>query len=573
MMRLWLTMLFLFAGGFAAVGEGESKEPAEAANLAKSIEQLKILIPALEAAQIELKEMEQRLAAAATEAEKAAVGKEVFEQRQRVDQLRENFLTIATGVEEDRYQNRDGDQASWEQNLEDIIAPISRSVREVTADAREVEQLRNDLKDWNERVKLAEEATKRLEDLLSKTENPSIRQELASARKLWDRRLTEAKSQAAVLSEQTRERKEDRPSTWESVSQFIAEFWRSRGLNLLLALVSAILVFIVARRGYRFVRSFSPFHRRGGHNLAARVLDLAWAGVAGLLALGTAVLIFYLRGDWLLLALSILFILGILWASKRAVPPYLEQLRLILNLGPVRQGERMVYEGIAWRVDRLNFYCEFSNPALAGAVLRLPVRDVMPLHSRPVLPKEPWFPTHQDDWIRLADDTFGKVIQQSQEQVVVLRLGGSLKTYPTAEFFGQIPENLSRGFRINSTFGIDYQHQAICTTKVPEIFRISIEKALIERVDRGHLRSLKVEFSSAGASSLDYAVLADFDGEVASRYNVLQRLIQKTCVDVCNKHGWVIPFTQVTVHQASVAASAPDEPVDEIAEAEAPGLP
>ena len=269
-----------------------------------------------------------------------------------------------------------------------------------------------------------------------------------------------------------------------------------------------------------------------------------------LLAVVAVVVVFYVRGDWLLLALSIVAILGVLWASKQALPPYLEQMRLILNLGPVRQGERLVYQGVPWRVDKLNFYCEFSNPELSGAVLRLPVRDVMPLHSRPAPVKEPWFPTHLDDWVVLGDGTYGKVIQQSPEQVVVLRLGGSLKTYPTSEFLGQTPENLSRGFRISSTFGIDYQHQAECTEEIPEVFHEALERVLIEKFHREHIRSIKVEFASAGASSLDYAILTDFSGELASRMNVIQRLVQRVCVDVCNERGWVIPFTQITVHQA-----------------------
>ena len=46
------------------------------------------------------------------------------------------------------------------------------------------------------------------------------------------------------------------------------------------------------------------------------------------------------------------------------------------------------------------------------------------------------------------------------------------------------------------------------------------------------------------------AVLLDVSGNLGSRYQALQRLVQKTCVDICNQHGWVIPFTQITLHQA-----------------------
>jgi small-conductance mechanosensitive channel len=86
---------------------------------------------------------------------------------------------------------------------------------------------------------------------------------------------------------------------------------------------------------------------------------------------------------------------------------------------------------------------------------------------------------------------------------------------------------------------------------VPDVFQRALEARLIEAVGKDGLRSLKVEFASAASSSLDFAMLADFTGELASRCNVLERLIQKTCVEVCNEQGWVIPFTQITVHQAN----------------------
>ena len=63
--------------------------------------------------------------------------------------------------------------------------------------------------------------------------------------------------------------------------------------------------------------------------------------------------------------------------------------------------------------------------------------------------------------------------------------------------------------------------------------------------------NLVVEFKEAGASSLDHEIIADFSGKVAQNYNVLARAIQRIAVDACNKYGWVIPFTQVTLHTAT----------------------
>ena len=60
--------------------------------------------------------------------------------------------------------------------------------------------------------------------------------------------------------------------------------------------------------------------------------------------------------------------------------------------------------------------------------------------------------------------------------------------------------------------------------------------------------NLDVEFKEAGTSSLDLEVMADFSGEVAKDYFKLSRAIQRISVDACNKYGWIIPFTQVTIH-------------------------
>lgn len=65
------------------------------------------------------------------------------------------------------------------------------------------------------------------------------------------------------------------------------------------------------------------------------------------------------------------------------------------------------------------------------------------------------------------------------------------------------------------------------------------------------IKDILVEFSSAGASSLDYRIYLVLDGHTANAYYRAQRLVQQACVDTCNREGWIIPFTQVTVHSAN----------------------
>lgn len=118
-------------------------------------------------------------------------------------------------------------------------------------------------------------------------------------------------------------------------------------------------------------------------------------------------------------------------------------------------------------------------------------------------------------------------------------------------FFQLNVRNLSREeFGVIVVFGIDYQHQEISLSQVPERFMIGL-KAAFEQADYGNdLKDLLVEFKEAGTNSLDYLIYATMGGSVAASYFTIARLIQQTCVDICNHEGWVIPFAQVTIHQA-----------------------
>jgi hypothetical protein len=285
-----------------------------------------------------------------------------------------------------------------------------------------------------------------------------------------------------------------------------------------------------------------------------RLVDVAVQAFAVVAGIFTALLVLYAASDWVLLGLALLFLAGLAWASKQALPLFFEQAKLMLNLGSVREGERLSLHGVPWEVRRINVYTDLVNPALTGGKLRLPIRDLIPLVSRPFDAKEAWFPTNEGDWVVLADETYGRVIQQTPDWVQVIQLGGARKTYATTDFLAQVPQNLSSNFRVSAVFGIDYRHQAIATGEVPACFQQRLEKGLTALVDPGEILNVAVELREAGSSSLDYAILADFAGSAAPKFQKLDRLIACICVDVCNEKGWGIPFTQITLHQATPTA-------------------
>ena len=257
---------------------------------------------------------------------------------------------------------------------------------------------------------------------------------------------------------------------------------------------------------------------------------------------------FYIRGDLLLLVLSIIALVMLALGAWRYLPRYIAEARLLLNIAAAREGERVIYNGLPFRIASLNLYSELRNPELEGAI-RLPLSALTELTSRPRT-DEAWFPCQAGDYVLLPDGAFGQVLQQTVE-LVRLKVVGSIVQFSAAEFVQLNVRNLSReGFGVIVVFGIDYQHQEISLDQVPKRLKDGLTTAFEDAGYEEDLMNLVVEFKEAGTNSLDYLIYATMQGRVAASYFAIARLIQQTCVDICNHEGWIIPFAQLTIHQS-----------------------
>ncbi len=241
---------------------------------------------------------------------------------------------------------------------------------------------------------------------------------------------------------------------------------------------------------------------------------------------------------------------GILLAGRHTLPKLYEQVKVLLNLGSCREGERVIYRDLPWLVKKVNFYCDLVNPSLTGGTLRLTLRDVIPLHSRPFDRKERWFPTEEGDWVQLQDGMLAKVVLQTPEYVQLVPNGGSYKSYPTVDFLKQHPRNLSHGFRIQSVFSLSYDHMREAYEVIPAVLEARVHEELSFILSKADVVHCQVMVAQASPSALDLMVTVDFRGEAAVRYTELERVIQRACVAEAADQKWSIPFPQLTVHQA-----------------------
>lgn len=504
----------------------------------------------------ELSTIAEKIKAAKTDDEKASLQKSSDELKNTIQEFRSRFEKVATGIDASTNKNVDPQNFSINTMLKEVSVPIVREVKQLTDRLNNKEEyrvkirrLQDDEKGGKGEILLQENALKALEEKISKAQNQDVKNELLAIQKNKKKEIVALKNELVLAKQDLKRTEENSPSVIKTLSEMFVNFWKARGLNLILSLITGAVVWYVLDRVRKWLNVYGPIHKKYPNSIAVKAIDISVRFCSVLLAFFAVAIVLILREDAFLLTVWMLILLGLAWASRETLPPYFNELKLILNLGTVRVGERVIINGLPWQVDALNFFCDLSNPELVGGKVRVSAKSLLPHFSRPSLPNEPWFPCKKDDWVLLDDGMFGKVIQQTPEQVVVLKLGGSMKTFPTAAFLAKNPENYQKSFRVATHFGLDYQYQKIATTKIPELIKTHILQVLLENYKRENVISVNVEFASAGASSLDYFICVDMDGSVAKDRAAIERLLQKCAVETANENDWIIPFPQLTIHQ------------------------
>ncbi|MEZ5651702.1 MAG: hypothetical protein R3E87_14285 [Burkholderiaceae bacterium] len=487
----------------------------------------------------------------------------INEANAQLQQLRASFEQLAVdGLDMSVFRAEAPKNYDWQSELLEIARPLLSSLKDITEKPRRIEALRREIERAGEQINAADKALVSINGLLTADPGKSVVDSLKALQAEWKSRRAEIVSNRELFRVQLARLEEQAAVGWESYLQPLGEFVAGRGLTLLYAIGAAFVMWLLTRLLLSVALRVSRQRKgrpSGSRERAARYL---YRGLSILLIMLAMVVVFYARSDMLLLALAILLLIMSAAALRQAIPRYISEIRMLMGFGPVRESERLIYDGVPMRVVSINAFAVFANPELTG-YHRVPLQKLEDLQSRPVT-DEPWFPASTGDFLMLSGDRFVEVLGQSVERVR-LRHKGSEMLMPTSELASAAPLNLTRdGFVVPVTFGVDYALQPISLDEVPTKMEAALAQAIAISDHGAHLRSLLVTFSSASAHSLDYLIVASFDGAAAGGYFAIGRLIQQTLVAVCNREGWSIPFEQLTVHlpQAPGSQGGADEPGD-----------
>lgn len=498
-----------------------------------------------------LEELRKQLSHTQTSTEKAELKLEIDELEKLIENSNNSFEFIVTGgVDSSIFRQKPPEKFNWHKEFFEIIEPFLDQLKQLTETPRNMERLNREIAEKEDQLKVIKRALNNISKFSVKVEDKPLHKMLRPIEQRWQQRLGEAKLELDVLRSRLDELQKRQESFWTFIHLSLLKFIKGRGLILVLALLAAGSVWFIMQAAYKFSRRNADVQRAHPRNTYSRLLGYGYQAMSGTLAILALLLVLYVSKDWLLLGIALIILFFIALSSKTYLPRFMSEARLLLNMGPVRVGERVIYRGISWQVKSLNIFSRLYNPELRGGILRIPLSEMDATTSRPDKSDEPWFPTRKNDYVLLSDGTYGQVILQTPE-IVQLQSIGSVRNYSTIAFLDASPRNLSRsGFGYAVTFGIDYRHQAICLKEVPRILKAAVIAAFEHSAVGDSLESVLVEFKEAGPSSLDYLIYATMNGKAADSYWAVGRIIQQACVTACNENGWVIPFNQLTVHQS-----------------------
>jgi len=504
---------------------------------------------------VDIRDSNTELAATETEAEREAIRARVEALNDDLRSTQTNFTEIATGADTSILQEVQEPPFNFQEEFFSLLEPIIKELKGLTSHVRTKTGLRDKIAYFGERIPVVHTAMHNLTGLLDRTDDPALRENLQVMHDEWEKHLTFMLSQQQSAELQLSQLESAEVSISEASQSYFKTFFQNRGLYLGQALVVVLVILVIARLLYRLMGRVIPGYRKQLRSFEIRLLDLLFRAACVIALIVGPMVVFYLAEDWLLFSLGILLLLGAALTLREAIPRFWRQIQLFLNVGTVREGERVELDGLPWRVQQINLFSTFENPT-ADMQLRVKIDDLVDMRSRPHERAEPWFPCKKGDWVKLPDDSRARVIGISPELVQLVERGGAVRTYPTTDFLLLGVVNLSTNFRIKETIGVSYDLIRISTTQVVSQLQIDVEQRIRDEGYGDELLNLRVEFERANSSSLDVVVIADFDGKLAEIYNRLRRSIQRWLVDSCTEHGWEIPFNQVTVHQAAASTGS-----------------
>lgn len=476
---------------------------------------------------------------------------ELKELDSEIELLKKTFEQVATGGIDLSIFGIKDNEFDWKEELVLVVKPLIENVKGLTEKPRQIERLKGVIADKSEAKEVSINAIKSIEELKKQAETEDLKQRLANVEAEWLGRADDLDREVQLAQYQL-DSLEGRDINWvDAFKDGSLNFVKGRGLTLLLVILVALIIWWIMRGLLFLIRKRNVESQDNSSKVYYRLAAYGYRLLTGVLIAVGVMMVLYIRRDLLMLAIVVVVFIGVVLALKNLLPQYIAESRILLNMGGVRERERIIYNGVPWEVISINMFSSFRNPELKGG-FRLPISQMHSMISRTSI-NEPWFPSSEGDWILDETGEPVEVMTQTIDVIELKDLNAVCRYVPTDEYYRAGYQNVTRAdkFRIAITFGIDYSTQKENIEEIENAFIDGLKREFSQTEFDEFTQELSANFQSAGDSSLNYLMMATFSSEAAYGYNRIKRLISRACVKVCTEQDWTIPFPQMSVHLES----------------------
>lgn len=479
---------------------------------------------------------------------KTKISDELKRLNERLKSLDNDFTIVATGIDAAALFEKEEKKVDWEEELRDIFSPVIVEIREIMDRPRKIEMLRSEVSYYKKRIPQIKQGVEYIEKLSRDVKDEKIRKKLDVSEKFWKQQEKEFTGKLESAQHQLFELEKGKMSVSEGLDFLLESVLRQRGRNIFLAIVSFLVTFIVCYLLRRLVMLINPFRRFPKFLFVANFIDVLLYLFTFIAATGAMILTLYITGDWLVLAIVIVILAGVGWAARNMLSQFTEQIKLLLSFGPVRQGERVVHNGIHWKVESIGIYCFLKNPLLTGGTIRLPLKDLIDMRSRPYDENEPWFPSTEGDWVLVDGKSHRQVVLQTP-YTVKFSWYDMAESMPTSSFVSRRIFNLSRAqYWAGITFHIAYKHRFTDPDEIVEKLTEMIGEDMKKTPYGDQVISPWVDFLRMGNSSLEFMIRMRMKKEAGSKYNKVKRDLGSILLKAANQYGWeIIQFGHISL--------------------------
>lgn len=454
-------------------------------------------------------------------------------------------LSIFEEVESDLL--KDPLNYNWQKEVLEILQPFFAQMQRVTEKARNKDLLIENEKLLTSRLTLAETGLEALQNLDKSELNKNALKSLAKIEEDWLDRIKSLEHQKSIVELKLDDLTDNR-NFFVRVTDNFWGFLKNEGFAIIVAIGASFGFYYLFNLLILRYAHYQQKNRKRALNFKWRFILLTLQAIKALLSLAIFLMILHTTGNIILFGIMLLILFIAVLSFRGNIPQYLQKLRVFLNLGQAREGERIIYNDIPWEISKISLSNVYlTNPLLDNGELHVTIELIDKLYSRETITDELWFPSRKGDFLLLPDKRIVQVIRQTPE-AVYLNHDGATIVMGTAEFYKLKFSNLSRGYSLILNFTLeDHYENRLSLTNVKDSIIAGIHK-IVKTEDESlyqAIRNISVTVRQLlTADTTSYQVIVEMAPNSAKSYLTIKALLNNAIIEVSREHDWRILLTE-----------------------------